>query len=78
VLSALNFAIFENIAHLTFRFSRRAGGGGQLRAAARAAVSAAVGLDLPWRYKPGRIGRGGIASEGTAHLLVVQRLKLTG
>jgi hypothetical protein len=66
----MNIAIFANIARLHFRLSRRAGGGGQLGAAARAAVDAAITLGLSWRYEPGR-GRDRIAEQGTAHLLFV-------
>jgi len=50
---------------------RRAGGGGPSDVAARAAVGAAIGLTLSWRYREGRVGRHRIAREGTAHLLVV-------
>jgi hypothetical protein len=47
------------------------GESGQLGAAAHAAINAAISLALWRRYKPGRVGRDGIAGEGTAHLLFV-------
>jgi len=57
--------------HTSARRGRRTGGSGPSGVAARAAVDAATGLTLSWRYREGRLGRHRIAREGTAHLLVV-------
>jgi hypothetical protein len=72
-LATRNFAVFANITHLTLPLIA-AGGGAKaalLSAAAYAAVDAATGLKLSWRYKSDHIGRNRIAKARTAHLLVV-------